>query len=330
MRDRLSRVSRRSPCAVCGRHDKACLFRPDGSGVLCSQRASDRPARGGCIQAWWHYFDDPARPLPKAAPASPPKSEQFRAPVDHVNAIYTALLRAKLELSDTHRQSLLARGLSSSAIDDQGYVSTPTETHGDLIAREMGNLDLSGVPGFFRDGGRWRMKRCSSGFFIPVRNERSQIVGLQIRCDDPKAGKYLWFSSANMREGTGSGAPVHFARPHLLPTTNEVLITEGSLKANLIGHFTGSPVVAAAGVGNFGADFGARLYALAPHATPIIAFDADWMIKPQVAAALEKIKKELKRAGFKIKVRTWPSAYKGLDDFLLACHASVSRLEVAA
>ncbi len=329
MRDRLSRVSRRSPCAVCGRSDKACLFRPDGSGVLCSQRASDRPARGGCIQAWWHYFDDPARPTPKAAPASPPKPEQFRASVEHVDGVLTTLVRDCLRLAPEHNDALEARGLSPREIRAHGYASILDETLGDEIAASLAEFDLRGVPGFFRDGARRRMKRCPRGFFVPVRNERSQIVGLQIRCDDPKAGKYLWFSSANMREGTGSGAPVHFARPHLLPTTSEVLITEGGLKANLISHFTGSPVVAAAGVGNFGPDFAARLYALAPHVTPIIAFDADWMIKPQVAAALEKIKKELKRAGFKIKVRTWPSRYKGLDDYLLACHVS-SRMEVAA
>jgi len=298
--------------------------------VLCSQRASDRPARGGCIQAWWHYFDDPARPTPKAAPASPPKPEQFRAPVEHVDAVLTTLIRAHLTLAPEHHQSLEARGLPPERVRADGYASTPDERRGDEIAASLAEFDLRGVPGFFRDGSRWRMKRYPNGFFIPVRNERSQIVGLQIRCDDPKAGKYLWFSSANMREGTGSGAPVHFARPHLLPAASEVLITEGSLKANVIAHFTGSPVVAAAGVGNFGQDFGARLYALAPHVTPIIAFDADWMIKPQVAAALEKIKKELKRAGFRIKVRTWPSRHKGLDDFLLACRVSSSRLEVAA
>jgi hypothetical protein len=298
--------------------------------VLCSQRASDRPARGGCIQAWWHYFDDPARPTPKAAPASPPKPEQFRASVEHVDALLTTLIRERLTLAPEHHESLEARGLTFKEIAAHGYRSVPDEATGDVIAASLAQFDLSGVPGFFRDGARWRMKRCPNGFFIPVRNERSQIVGLQVRLL-PQLGdtKYLWFSSGTMREGTGSGAPIHFAKPHLLPAANEVLISEGSLKANLISHFTGSPVVAAAGVGNFGADFAARLFALCPHVTPIIAFDTDWMIKPQVAAAMEKIKRELRAAGFRFKVRSWPSRYKGLDDYLLACHVS-SRMEVAA
>jgi len=90
MKDRLSRVSRRSPCAVCGRSDKACLFRPDGSAALCSQRVSDKPARGGCIQAWWHYFDDPARPTPKVAPKVEAKPEHFRAPIEHVDGVLYA------------------------------------------------------------------------------------------------------------------------------------------------------------------------------------------------------------------------------------------------
>ncbi len=332
-RQPLERVTRRRPCLVCRKFDAACMRRRDDSAALCCTVASDRRV-GGCRPGWMHFFDDagaqaPRPPAAAAARVEAAKPEQFRAPVEHVDAVLTTLVRDCLRLAPEHNDALEARGLSPRAIRAHGYASILDDTLGDEIAESLAEFDLRGVPGFFRDGARWRMKRCPRGFFVPVRNERSQIVGLQIRCDDPKAGKYLWFSSAGFSSGTGSGAPVHFARPHLLPTTNEVLITEGSLKANVIAHFTGSPVVAAAGVGNFGPDFAARLYALAPHVTPIIAFDADWMVKPQVAAALEKIKRELKAVGFPFKVRSWPSRYKGLDDYLLACHVS-SRMEVAA
>ncbi len=324
MSDKLMRVTRRSPCLVCGHFDKACLNRRDGSAALCSQRASDKPARGGCISAWWHIFDDRIKPSPKMLLRSvePPKPETVRAPVEHVDGVLTTLLRAHLSLSPEHAQALSARGLPPSEIRAHGYASTPDERRGDEIAASLAAFDLRGVPGFRLDGARWRMKRCPRGFFVPVRDERSQIVGLQLRCDDPKTAKYLWFSSANMRGGIGSGAPVHFARPHLLPAASEILISEGSLKANLIAFFLNVPVVAAAGVGNFGADFAARLFTLCPHITSIICFDSDWMTKPQVAAALEKLKRELRGAGLRPKVRTWPGKYKGLDDYLLACHLS--------
>jgi len=323
-----TRVSRRSPCLACGKVGKACMNRADGLAAVCSQIVTDKPARGGCIQAWMHFFDDGIKPAPKAAPA--PRPEPLRASVEHIDGVLTTFIRDRLSLSDEHHQALEARGLTFKEIRAHGYASVPDDKTADEIAASLAAFGLSGVPGFWRDGGRWRCKRMPPGFFIPVRNERSQIAGLQVRCDDPTRGKYLWFSSAGCSSGTGSGAPVHFARPHLLPASSEIIVTEGSLKANIIAHFTGSPVVAAAGVGNFGADFASRLWSLCPHATPIIAFDADWMIKPQVAAALEKIKRELRAVGFRFKVRSWPSRYKGLDDYLLACHGASSRMEVAA
>lgn len=321
-RERLSRVTRRSPCLVCGKSDKACLYRPDGTAALCSQRASDKPGRGGCLPVWWHFFGEGVTPAPRASLSVEAQPEPFRAPVEHVDGVLTALLRTHLSLSPAHAQTLGARGLSAEEIAARGYASAPDRRRGDEIAAALADYDLRGVPGFWRDGRRWRMKGCPRGFFVQVRDERSRVVGLQIRCDDPQAGKYLWFSSANMTGGTGSGAPVHFARPHLLPAAAELLVTEGSLKANVIASFLGVPVVAAAGVGNFGADFAARLRALCPHVTPIICFDSDWMVKPQVEAALKKLKRELRGAGFNVKTRTWPSRYKGLDDYLLACHLS--------
>jgi hypothetical protein len=312
---------------VCGKFDKACMNRRDESAALCSQITSDKPARGGCIQAWWHFFADGTKPVRKVAA---PKPENFRAAVEHIDGVLATFLRDRLTLASGHAQALARRGLSPAAIRAHGYATVPDEKTGDEIARSLAEFDLSGVPGFWRDGGKWRCKRMPPGFFIPVRNERSQITGLQLRCDDPKAGKYLWFSSAGLSAGTGSGAPVHFSKPHLLPTASEVLISEGSLKGNLIACFTDTPTVAAAGVGNFGADFATRLFALCPHATPIICFDSDWMVKPQVRAAMEKIKRELRAVGFRVKTRTWPSAYKGLDDYLLACRLSQAEGREAA
>jgi hypothetical protein len=262
--------------------------------------------------------------------ATPTPSPTFRASVEHIDAVLTTLLRDRLTLSLEHHRALERRGLTCKEIRSHGYASVPNEGAGTVAAASLAELDLRGVPGFFCEGKRWRMVPLPPGFFVPVRDERLRVVGLQIRRDVPKAGKYLWFSSGNKRGGVGSGAPVHFALPHLLPTANEILITEGGLKANVIAHFTGSPVVAAAGVGNFGPDFAARLYALAPHVVPVLAFDMDWLVKPQVAAALEKLKRGLKGAGFRFKVRSWPSRFKGLDDFLLAAHGASSRLEVAA
>jgi hypothetical protein len=164
------------------------------------------------------------------------------------------------------------------------------------------------------------MVSTAPGFFVPYRDEQGMIEGLQLR-RWPHAGsdKYLWLSSKDRPLGASSGAPVHFARPELLEGAADVLITEGGLKADLISHFTHAPVVAAAGVSNFGASFGARLRSLFPSLrSTIIAFDRDAMEKPQVHHALMMLTAHLERERFAVRIRTWPTDAKGYDDYLLS------------
>ena len=98
----------------------------------------------------------------------------------------------------------------------------------------------------------------------------------------------------------------------------ELLLTEGALKADLIAHFLGVSVIAAAGVGLFGREFGAQLKANHPDITAVICFDSDWRTKPQVKAALIALQHQLTMAGVPWRVRCWPIEYKGYDDFLLS------------
>lgn len=100
---------------------------------------------------------------------------------------------------------------------------------------------------------------------------------------------------------------------------DEVLITEGALKADVVSYLTRSPVVAAAGVSNFPADFPARLRESFPTLRrAIIAFDRDLFDKPEVMGALERLAAQLARARLRVRVRTWPPPAKGYDDFLLS------------
>jgi hypothetical protein len=97
------------------------------------------------------------------------------------------------------------------------------------------------------------------------------------------------------------------------------MLTEGALKADIASYILDAPVIAAAGVSCFGADFPADLKAKFPSLrTILIAFDSDWRVKPQVKSALEKLMRGLSGAGFRVKVRTWPPQHKGIDDYLLA------------
>jgi hypothetical protein len=285
--------------------------------TLCLRKPSDKQVRGG-LGGWWHYhsFNDPPPQItiPKVKPVE-------RASVEHVDAVLTTLLRKYLTLSSEHTKKLLARGMSEQEIERNGYASTPGAGEGERIAGELSAFNLEGVPGFFMQGGAWRMRDFGTGIFVPVRDEHLRIVGCQIRRDDVADGqpKYIWFSSAGKPHGTSSSSPLHYARPHLLYGASEVLLTEGALKADIVSYFMAAPVIAAAGVNNFGQDFAATLREKFPKLrTTIIIFDSDWRTKPQVKAALEKLMRDLAGIGFKVRVRTWPPEYKGLDDYLLA------------
>ncbi len=318
----LARVTTSRRCPECS-HASGCMVANDRT--LCIRKPSAKPVRGG-LGGWWHYhsFNDP----PPQITIKKPKPVE-RASADHIDGALTTLLRKHLALNERHTAALRARGLSEGEIARHGYASAPTPDDGDRIARELSAFNLEGVPGFYKQGGEWHMRDYGAGFFVPVRDERSRIAGLQLRRDEGEP-RYIWFSSNGYPCGTSSGAPIHYARPHLLCGASEVLLTEGALKADVVSYFMDAPVIAAAGVHNFGQDFAATLREKFPNLrTTFIAFDSDFRVKPQVKAALEKLMRELSGAGFKVRVRTWPPEYKGLDDYL-AMLSQPHVVEVAA
>jgi len=252
-----------------------------------------------------------------------------RASVDHLDAIHCKLLRECLTLTQGHRADLYRRGLTRVEIERIGFASTPTPEEGDQIARALADYDLRGVPGFYREGDQWRMTKCRSGFFVPYRNPKGQIAALQYRLDVPfDKTKYLWLSSATRPGGTSPGAPVHFANRHLMRAAEEVLVTEGGLKADVIACLARTGVIGVAGVSCFGADFAARLREDFPKVRRVvIAYDMDLIVKDEVFAALQRLTRQLEQAAYQVRVRTWPAQYKGFDDYLLS---QLAGQEVAA
>ncbi len=327
---RLRRVTRRSPCKACGKPDYCGAF--DDGAAICMRVRSDKSTRNG---GWLHTFGDtyvaPAKPIIKQPVAATPEI----ACIERRDAIYSTLIRDHLVLSekrdDSHRTALGKRGLSNEEINRLGYRSAPSPEYGCFVARSLAQHDLQGIPGFYRRGDKWLMRDFGPGILIPVRDEHARIQGFQIRRDEPGDGaKYIWFSSANYAGGTSSGSPIHYSKPHLIKDADEVVLTEGALKADVIAHFLDAPVIAAAGVNNFGATFAEDLREKFPHIkTTIIAFDSDFRTKSTVRTALDTLRTRLRLAGFKVVIRTWPERWKGLDDCLLALSQSNGR-EVAA
>jgi hypothetical protein len=289
------------------------------------RRPSDRPTRNGGFLHVFSFDETPPAPRPQPIITQPTTPE--RAPVERIHAVYTDLRRLHLVLSEQHRAALRQRGLSDGSIESAGYRSTPTQGYAANVARALArDYDLTGVPGFYREGEAWRMVDCGIGFFVPVRDHEGRICGMQIRRDEGTP-KYLWFSSAGRTGGTSSGAPVHFAKSHLLKDADEVTVTEGALKADIAAHLLGAPVIGVAGVSTFGENFAADLKERFPKLRRVaVAFDMDVWHKPQVASALDKLITQLEQRRFIVRVRTWAEKHKGIDDYLVA---QLRGLEVA-
>jgi hypothetical protein len=304
------RVNKKKPCAICGRNDW-CGYSADGDSAICMRVKSDRASANG---GWLHRVGF-ATPKPTARSVAAPQMPTAHA--DRKDAIYCALLKRFLVLSADHRARLRLRGLDAERIERGGYRSNPAPVYVRAILKDFSDDELRGVPGFYFEGGR-RMVDCGAGFFIPARDERGRIRALQFRRDEGKP-KYFWFSSASKPHGASSGSPLHFANRHLLDRSDEVILTEGILKADCVAHFTGLPVIAAAGVSNFPPGFEGNLREQYPNINrAVVAFDSDFISNEQVKSALRRIVDRLRRAHFSTVVRTWDRNFKGYDDFLLS------------
>jgi DNA primase len=249
----------------------------------------------------------------------------------HRDAIYSTMLRRHLSLKPSHEADLLARGLSREQIRNNGYASTPNARAAAEIVEVLAPYGLEGVPGFFRDHDRWRMVRTVPGYFVPVRDEHARIQGLQYRVDVKPGSdlpKYLWLSSSDREGGASSGTPIHFAHHHLMASADEVVVTEGALKADIAAHLSGAPVIGIAGVTCFKSDFAEHLReTYLGLRRVIVAYDRDLLEKPQVYQALTRLTDQLTDARFQVRVRTWPPPWKGYDDYLLS---QLNQQEVAA
>ena len=314
----LVRVTGRRPCAVCRRADW-CSASADGAIAICMRRRSERPTANG---GWLHRLDKVLQAQP--APArSFVRSQQAaeRAGINQCDAVYSMLLAKHLELSPHHRLSLLERGLTAESIELNDYATAPRSERAPEIAHQLArDFDLRHVPGFYQEQGRWKMVNLGSGFYVPVRDTRGRIRGLQLRRDHGSP-RYLWLSSPGRPGGSSSGAPVHFSAPHLIRNTHEAIITEGALKADVISQCLDRAVIALAGVNSFSEQFARLLTESLPELHHVqLAYDQDWREKHQVRLALFRLLRSLRSSGLSVLVSTWPRHFKGYDDFLVGRH----------
>lgn len=264
-----------------------------------------------------------------------PNTEDSKV-VENKSKVYEMLL-SHLSLSDKHRENLQKRGLADSQIEKLEYKTFPVLNF-EKIAYEIlaTGLSLDEIPGFYNENGKWKLvdinfyydeakhelkpfSHGKTGFLIPYRNYKGQILGMQIRYDVPaKKNRYFWLSTSSYPSGTKAQGWVHFAcTEQEIRKCKRVYLTEGALKADIIHAKTKVPVIAIPGVKNTTALRSALLLLQKYGVTKVInAFDMDKFTNADVTSAHKKVRRIVMGMGFDYESLTWDSTYKGFDDFL--------------
>lgn len=220
-----------------------------------------------------------------------------------------------LTLASDHRNNLLGRGLDNAAIERLGYRTTPTFGH-ELIAKKLieAGCSLPGVPGFHRDdNGNWVLVDGARGIMTPVCDYLGRIQGVKIRRDNVKRRKFRWLSSNNRQDGCKAESWVHLVGP----VREEIILTEGPMKADVIHHLTGQTVLAVPGA-NALAQLEQVLAELRKLGLRRImtGFDMDYLSKWTVQNGYWELVCLLDRMGFKFGTYLWLPTYNGLDDYI--------------
>ena len=335
------RVSRTSPCRICGKPDW-CSTTIDHSISFCARSCTnaDRLSRNG----WGIYYRNNTTPRGSRYIFSARNTGQVKqppiAPIDLRNKIYQKLIRlsqlskyddprfatrmARVQIRDPSRYGLFP----GAVLERHRLVRSLIQS----FAKEEGSSPaLIGVPGFWR--GADGSVRLGGDFdsvddllIIPFHDRDSLIQACQIKFmgESPKMSRrYIWLSSVRQRDGCGPGTPLHHEGAVGLnaKTIEKVLVTEGALKAATVQTFLNDRYV----VGNSGvATSHPEIIKTARKKTLEIAFDADGFTNPHVARAIASLislrsrEQQFLSYDHPTRILTWDKRLKGIDDALIA------------
>jgi hypothetical protein len=334
MTKKFRRASKGSACPVCDSKKGWPCYVLNGEVAYCESVVSDATDRGGLYR---HFLveRDRADWKPRKVIDLVVKAPSAYASPKHLDLVYGSLL-GRLGLSDERRGKLFSRGLHLHQLYSLNYRDTPSKAEAEDLAGELQPLGLEGVPGFHRRGGRWRMVGTYPGFFVPYLDVKGRIRGLSYRLDEPLTNekgkvtaKYLWLSSdpdakfddgrQKFPGGTRIRVPLHFARPELTPASPDICLTEGSLKSQVAADLLGQPFIGAGGVDQWGEGFAQKFKRMFTGKRAVVCYDSDWRSNEHVRRALEKLMADLRDAGVRYVVRSWPQYpnCKGIDDLAL-------------
>ncbi len=345
------RVSRRTPCRVCGKPDW-CSTTRDYNIAFCARTATnaDRVSSKG----WGIFYCYSRRTYRTGSNLTTRELCHSKltsaASVETRHRIYQRLINLSPLPENINRlysnEWLTNQGqefgrfglLPKSVIERHCLLRLLIES----LVQEKGTITtFKGVPGFWQ-GSNGRL-RLGSDFdydadlrLIPFLDSNGLIQACQLKViakAESTFGKYQWLSSIGKREGCSSGTPLHHEGSVGFrgKTPKTVLVTEGVLKAAAAQHFLADRyVVASGGV----ATSHREIIKAARQKILEIAFDADCFTNPHVARALASLlalrirEQQFLSCDKPTKILAWDRRFKGIDDALIA-GASLKYLELS-
>jgi len=344
---RFRRVTSNRRCRVCGKPDW-CGYRADEQISICmriSTGSKGTSRNGGHI----YHHERLSLPTIVGLDRKPTPLPIKIAPLEIRNAVYHELIRRSPALKYYSQlvdgpNGLLSRGLRESEILSYGALP-PTHEERIKLANTLNKfvtltfpqyaarntlVGIVGVPGFWQAGPTnvqlWIPRDYSMPLLvIPYRDDQGLIQACQLRLhrNDIPLGqkKYRWLACPFESGGASSGTPIHFTfKPATLPPGQNVMITEGALKADtLVSLRSKAHVIATSGVSCAHNEI---ITAARPY-NALIAFDADYKTNPAVARQLARLLAARGRdiaihnLSTSTRIISWRGC-KGIDDAVLA------------
>ena len=344
------RVSRRSPCRICGKPDW-CSTTKDHNIAFCARSVTNADRLSG--KGWGIFYYDSRSPSRAGHTLPQRQLSRSKSPsvasIETRHRIYQRLIKLSPLLADgeliygnewlfRQGQELGRCGILPASVIERNY----------LIRLLIESLVEKGViPNFKCVPGFWQgsngKPRLGSDFdyeddllLIPFLDSNGLIQACQLKAigkTKNTPGKYQWLSSIGKREGCSSGTPLHHEGSvgFREKTVKAVLITEGVLKAMTAQHFLSDRYV----VANGGVATSHQVIVKAARQKILeIAFDADCFTNPHVARALASLialrerEQQFLSCDKPTKILAWDRRFKGIDDALVA-GASLKYLEVS-
>ena len=197
----------REICPVCGKSG-GCMINEKGDTVVCIRTESPIVFSQN-FQSWIHRLEEKQTHDLEGMQQSIKTNKKVSSNL--LDFVYRALLDCTT-LQSVHHRHLTneKRKMKDDEISIRGYRSFPDKPWESVkgITKQIGYQRFPGIPGFFENQYGWTLAGFE-GIMIPYRNEYNEIVGFQIRVDNP-------LNDVEINRGTIEGLKARVKQPNVV------------------------------------------------------------------------------------------------------------------